>query len=129
MQCNQCLFNKYLLNWKKKKERVKSIEKEDEGWLKIIEFGNYITWNLCQSDSGSGVENGKAVVRDRTITKDLEKQDSNHFYSLKTFGNKEKKIWGARLKNFWGKIKFVFSLLKERLSQDLVNYKLQDKRK
>jgi len=66
-----------------------------------MKFGNYVTLNLCQSDSGSGVEYGKAVLRGRGRTKDLEKQDSSNFYSLKTFGNKEKKRrWGARLKDF-----------------------------
>lgn len=52
---------------------------------------------------------GKPAARGRGITEDLEKQDSNNVYSFKTFGDKEEKGWGARLKDFQGEIKFVFS--------------------
>lgn len=35
---------------------------------------------------------GKSVARDRSITKDLGKLDSNNFYSFKTFDDKEE-MW------------------------------------
>ena len=53
--------------------------------------------NLCQNDSGSGVDR-RAVMRDRDIIKDLEKEDSNSFYSLKTSGNKAE--MGCQIEGF-----------------------------
>lgn len=48
--------------------------------------------SLCQNNFGCGVEYGKPVAKERGITKDLGKQDSNNFYSFKIFGDREE-MW------------------------------------
>ena len=66
------MFNKYLLNWRRKSQINWEI-KEDEGWLKIIKSGNTVTKKLCQSNFVSGVDDRKAVPEGKGITKDSEK--------------------------------------------------------
>lgn len=102
MQAIQRMFNKYLLN-QMEERKVKSIEQLKRMKADQRSLNSAITSqkNLCQSDFRCGVEHGKLLARGRGITEDLENQDSNNFYSFKTFGCKEEET-GCQIEGFSG---------------------------